>query len=161
MKEKHSEHATVAEPMPKGFHTITPYLVIKGADEWRQFAENAFDAETTFLLKHESGKDSGKIMHATTRIGDSNIMFSEIMENYPAISTMLYLYVDDVDSVYKQAVDAGAEVVREPRTEFYGDRAGCVKDKWNNTWWIATHVEDVDEEELKQRAEEFRKKNPK
>ncbi len=160
MKEKHSEHATVAEPMPKEFHSITPYLVIKGAEEWLEFVENAFDAETTFLLKHESGKDSGKVMHATTKIGDSNIMFSEVMENYPAISAMLYLYVDDVDSIYKQAVDAGAEPVREPVTEFYGDRSGCVRDKWNNTWWIATHIEDVEGEELERRAREFDKKKP-
>ena len=159
MKEKHSEHATVAEPIPQGFHSITPYLVMENAGAWLKFVEKAFDAETTFLLKHESGKDAGKVMHATTKIGDSNIMFSEVMENYPPVTTMLYLYVDDVDSIYKQAVNAGAVSVREPRTEFYGDRAGCVKDKWNNTWWIATHVEEVEGEELERRAREMEKKN--
>ena len=157
MKEKHSEHATLAQPVPKGFHSITPYLAIDGAEEWLEFAENAFDAQTTFLLKHESGKDAGKIMHATIKIGDSNIMFSEIMDNYPAVTAMLYLYVDDADRVYKQAIDAGAESIREPRNEFYGDRAGCVKDKWNNTWWIATQIEDVEGTELKKRAREFDK----
>jgi PhnB protein len=160
MKGKHSEQATLAQPIPKEFHSITPYLAMEGAEEWLEFAENAFDAKATFLLKHESGKDAGKIMHATLKIGDSNIMFSEIMENYPAVTAMLYLYVDDVDKVYQQALDAGAESVREVRTEFYGDRAGCVKDKWNNTWWIATHIEEVEEGELRKRAREFNEKNP-
>lgn len=161
MKEHNSEHATLAQPIPKGFHSITPYLCMKDAEEWLEFAKSAFDAEAPFLLKHESGKDAGKIMHATARIGDSNIMFSEIMENYPAVTAMLYVYVDDADKIYQQALDAGAETIREVRTEFYGDRAGCVKDKWNNTWWIATQVEQVEEGEIRKRAREFDKNHSK
>ena len=155
MKTKSSEQATVAQPVPKGFHTVTPYLVMKDAEEWMEFVEKAFDAETTFALKHESGKNAGKIMHASTKIGNSIIMFSEIMDNYPPMPAMLYLYVEDMDRIYQQALDAGAEEVRPPKTEFYGDRAGCVKDKWNNTWWIATHVEEVNDEEVRRRANEF------
>jgi len=160
MKEKHSEHATIAEPIPQGFHSITPFLVVNDAEEWLEFVENAFEGETTFLLKHESGKYKGKVMHATTKIGDSCIMLSEAMENYPATSTMLYLYVEDVDKVYDQALKAGATSIREPVNEFYGDRSAGVKDKWNNQWWIATHIEDVEGEELERRAREFDKKNP-
>jgi uncharacterized glyoxalase superfamily protein PhnB len=63
-----------------------------------------------------------------------------------------------MDAVYRKALQAGAVSVREPITEFYGDRAGAVKDKWNNQWWIATHVEDVDEEELRKREKEWREK---
>ena len=65
---------------------------------------------------------------------------------------MLYLYLEDADKVFKKAIEAKASAVREPITEFYGDRAGAVKDAWNNVWWIATHVEDVEEKELEKRA---------
>jgi PhnB protein len=160
MKEHNSEHATLAQPIPKGFHSITPFLVVKDAEKWLDFVEDAFDGETTFLLKHESGKDAGKVMHATTKIGDSCIMLAEAMDKFPASTAMLYLYVEDVDAVYKQALEAGAESMREPVNEFYGDRSAGVKDKWGNQWWIATHIEDVEGEELDKRAREFNQKNP-
>lgn len=155
MKERQTEHATVAQPIRQGFHSITPFIVVKDADQFLEFVEKAFDGETTFNLKHESGQYKGQVMHATTKIGDSCIMVTEAMENYPSNNAMLYLYVDDVDKQYAQALEAGAEAVREPLTEFYGDRSGCVKDKWGNQWWIATHVEDVEDGELEKRAREF------
>jgi PhnB protein len=156
MKGKHSEHATIAEPIPQGFHSITPFLVVNGAEKWLQFVEKAFDGETTFIIKHENGK----VMHATTKIGDSCIMLSDSGEKFPPVSSMLYLYVEDVDTVYEQAIKAGAESLRAPVNEFYGDRSAGVKDAWGNQWWIATHIEDVEGEDLERRAKEFDKKNP-
>lgn len=156
MKTKHNEQATVAEPIPRGFQTVTPFLVVKNAEKLLGFIEKAFDGETTMLMKHRGGK----VMHATSRIGDSTIMITDVSDNRPEIPAMLYLYVEDVDSVYEQALEAGGESLREPTNEFYGDRSAGVKDAWNNQWWIATHIEDVDGEELKRRADEFDKKNP-
>jgi PhnB protein len=156
MKEKHSAQATLSEPIPQGFHTITPFLVLKDSVKFLGFIEKAFGGETTFLLKHKSGK----LMHASARIGDSNIMLTDSDNKLPEAPAMLYLYVDDVDSVYQKALDAGAQSVREPVNEFYGDRSAGVKDKWGNQWWIATHVEEVDPDELERRAKQFDEDNP-
>jgi PhnB protein len=81
-------------------------------------------------------------------------MVSDTMEGMEPHTAMLYLYLEDADAVFKKAVGAKATSVQEPKTEFYGDRAGAVKDEWGNVWWIATHVEDVDPEELDRRVKE-------
>ena len=94
-------------------------------------------------------------MHAGVQIGDSQIMVTDSTEKYPAAGTRLYLYVDDVDETYKNAINAKGTSLREPTDEFYGDRSSGVKDSWGNEWWIATHVEDVDDEEMEKRAKEF------
>ena len=134
--------------VPEGFHTVTPYLVVDDAQGLMEFITNAFDGKVTFVMK----RDDKKIMHATMSIGNSTVMISDTMEGMEAQTSMLYLYLEDVDNVFKKAIEAKANLVREPITEFYGDRAGAVKDAWNNVWWIATHVEDVEEKELEKRA---------
>ena len=101
---------------------------------------------------------AGRIMHAELAIGDSVIMLGEAMPQWPAKSNSLYVYVEDVDTTYQRAIQAGATSVREPSNQFYGDRSGTVTDPFGNTWGIATHVEDVPPDELKKRAEEFQKK---
>lgn len=147
-------------PVPEGFHTITPYLVAENAQGLIDFIENAFGGRVTFISK----TDNGKISHATMSIGDSIVMISDAMEGMPPQPAMLYLYLEDVDAVFRKAVQAKAAAVRQPLTEFYGDRSGAVKDQWNNMWWIATHVEDVDDQELERRMkkvmEERKKKGP-
>ena len=117
--------------------------------------EKAFNGEVTSKMKG----DDGRIMHATVQIGDSIIMVSDVMKgmNEP-MPTMLYLYVDDVDAMYRQAIDANGTSIREPIDEFYGDRSAGVKDEWNNQWWVATHVEDMSDAEMERRKEEFLKK---
>lgn len=130
--------------------------MVKDAKKLLGFIENAFGGETITLLCHKNGK----VMHAAARIGDSIILTSDANDNYPEMNTMLYLYVEDVDRIYEQAIKAGAVSLREPKNEFYGDRSAGVKDAWNNQWWIATHLEDMDEEEIKRRAGEFEKNNP-
>jgi PhnB protein len=142
-----------ASYVPEGFHTVTPYLIVDGAEKLIEFTNKAFGAKLVFISK----TDDGKVMHATIQIGDSIVMVSDSMEGMPPLTTMQYLYVQDVDTVFENALSAEGESVREPRDEFYGDRAGAIKDRWNNTWWIATHFEDVDDEELKKRAEQVQK----
>jgi PhnB protein len=156
--EKTASKSKSVRAVPEGFSTVTPYLVVDEAAKLIEFIKNAFDGKVTFITH---GDDKEKIMHATVKIGDSTIMISDTMEDNKTQTSMLYLYLEDADAVYKKAIQAKATSVREPITEFYGDRAGAVKDSWGNTWWIATHVEDVSDEELKQRAAKFQREQKK
>jgi len=153
MKEKTMSRTKAVKPIPEGFHTVTPFLIVKDAAKLLEFVKKAFNGETTYIMKDPDGK----IMHATARIGDSIIMASDTNNRFPAMPCMLYLYMDDVDAIYNQAIKAGGQSLREPTNEFYGDRSAGIKDAWDNQWWIATHIEDVDEKEMKRRADEFRK----
>jgi PhnB protein len=147
-----------AKPIPDGFHTVTPYLVVDGAEKVIGFMQKAFGAEPT----HEPTlRPDGKIMHATLRIGDSMVMISDSSEHVKAMPAMLYLYVPNVDASYQKALKAGAISVMEPADQFYGDRSGGVKDAAGNSWFMGTHVEDVSPAELKKRSEEFFRKQSK
>jgi len=139
--------------VPEGLQAVTPYLVVDNAAKLIEFMKNAFDAKVSFV----ANRDDNKIMHATVSIGPSTIMIADTMEGMEPHTAMLYLYLEDADRVFKKAIDAKATSVQEPKTEFYGDRAGAVKDEWGNVWWIATHVEDVDPEELDKRMKEVLK----
>jgi PhnB protein len=139
--------------VPEGFHTVTPYLVVDNAAGLIDFIQKAFDGKQTFIHK----ADDDRIMHATVTIGDSTIMISDTMEGMPAQTAMLYLYLEDVDNVFRKAVKAKATSIHEPKNEFYGDRAGAVKDEWGNVWWISTHVEDVDPQELERRSKQVQR----
>ena len=150
-KSKNQKRKSV-KAIPEGMHTVTPFLVVDGANELIRFIEQSFDGKTTSIMKTKEGR----VMHAGVQIGDSQIMVSDSTEQYQAGSARLYLYVDDVDATYKQAINAKGVSLREPTDEFYGDRSSGVKDAWGNEWWIATHVEDVDDEEMEKRAKEFR-----
>lgn len=143
------QNASEVEPIPVGFHTVTPFLVVNGAEKLLDFMKTAFSAETIGLMKDPSGK----VMHASAKIGNSILMLSDANERMEAMPCMLYLYVEDVDRVFKQALHAGGQSLREPADEFYGDRSAGIKDAWNNQWWIATHIEDVSPEEINKRAE--------
>lgn len=138
---------------PEGFHTITPYLVVENADKLVEFIERVFDGKVTFKMETETGK----IGHGEMKIGDSNLMLAEASEEWGATKTLLHLYVEDVDAVYQKALDAGAESVKELQDQFYGDRSGAVRDSFGNIWGIATHFEDVSEEQLAERMTEFTK----
>jgi PhnB protein len=142
------------KPIPKGFHTVTPYLTVRDVDKVIQFLRQAFKAE----VSHEPIKrPDGKIMHAQVKIGDSCVMMGEESEQAKATASTLYLYVPDVDQVYQQAVKAGGKSVMEPADMFYGDRCGGVKDSSGNSWMVATHKEDIELPELQKRADEFMK----
>ena len=141
------------KPIPEGYHTLTPFLMVKGAAKNIEFIKNAFGAKEHSVHK----QPDGTIVHAELQLGDSLLMMSEATEKYSAMPTALYLYVEDVDSVYNKAIQAGGTSLREPTDEFYGDRSSGIKDPAGNQWWIATHIEDVSPEEMKKREEEFRK----
>lgn len=143
---------TKVNPVPEGFATITPFLVIDEALDFIRFLNNAFDAKVIYMMK----SDDGKVRHSTIRIGDSNIMISSGNPEFSSQNAMLHLYVGDTDALYKKAVEAGANSIREPEDQFYGDRSAGVKDDWGNTWWIATQVEKVSDEEMKRREKVFR-----
>jgi uncharacterized glyoxalase superfamily protein PhnB len=141
--------AAKVKPIPDGFHTITPYLIVDGAAKIIDFMQKAFDAK----LDHEATKrPDGSIMHATLRIGDSMLMISDTSEQARATTTMLYLYVPDVDATYQKALKAGGTSVMEPADQFYGDRSGGVKDPAGNQWFLGKHIEDVAPGELKKRT---------
>lgn len=136
-------------PIPEGYHTITPYLIVEGAEPFIDFLKEAFDAQVESIMKSEDGI----VRHSSVQIGDSHLMVSSSTEEYQPISCMLHLYVRDVDATYDQAIRAGGESLREPTDEFYGDRSAGIRDQWGNQWWMATHIEDVPEEELKKREQ--------
>ena len=141
------------KPIPEGCHTVTPYFVVEGAAELIDFVKQAFDGEEIMRMP---GPD-GRIGHAEMRIGSSMVMLADAGgENQPT-QTLIHLYVDDVDKVYQRALEAGATLEREPADQFYGDRSAGVRDRFGNQWYMATHVEDVPEDEMARRAEEWAK----
>jgi PhnB protein len=142
--------------IPEGYHTVTPYLIVEGADELLDFVREAFAADQRFRMD----APDGSVGHAEVTIGDSVVMLADASEQWPARPGSLHLYVEDCDGVYQRAVEAGATSLEEPNDKFYGDRSGCVRDPAGNVWWITTHVEDVPEEEMARRAEAWAAQQP-
>lgn len=139
------------DSVPDGYASITPSLVVDGAEQLIEFMEKAFGGEERLNMP----RDDGKVMHAEVRIGNSVVMVGDTMPEFPAVqNASLHLYVGDVDAVYRQALEAGATSVMEPTLMFYGDRTATVLDSWGTRWAIATHVEDVSEEEMMRRLAE-------
>lgn len=124
----------IGKSVPDGFHTVTPYLLVSNVPALLQFLKDAFGAEEIM----RSTLDDGNVNHAQARIGDSMVMMGQAQQEYPPMPVMLYLYIDDVDAVYAQALQAGGEAHREPRAEDYGDRTAAVRDAFGNQWWLAT-----------------------
>jgi PhnB protein len=134
------------KPIPEGNSTVTPYLIVPDVEELIRFLEAAFNGKERSRLV----SPSGQVMHAEVIVGDSIIMMGQSNEEFPPMPASLYLYVTDVDAIYQQALNAGGKSLREPEDQFYGDRSAGVEDRNGNHWWIATHVRDVSEEEIKQ-----------
>ena len=138
---------TTVRPIREGFHSITPYLFVQKADKMLDFLERAFDARQSI---HQLRPD-GTVMHTELRIGDSYIMMGESTSNFGPMPCSIYLYVEDCDAVYKKAIRAGGVSVMEPMDQPSGERYGGVKDPAGNIWWVATHIEDVSNEEAASR----------
>jgi PhnB protein len=132
---------------PEGYHTVTPYLIVDDAEAVIAFAREAFGAQQLFRMDNADGT----LMHGEILLGDSRIMMGQANEEYPAQPAVLYVYVENVDEVYRQAVAAGGTSVMEPEDQFWGDRNAGVRDGSGNQWWISTHVEDVPPEEIERR----------
>jgi uncharacterized glyoxalase superfamily protein PhnB len=139
---------STVKPIPEGYRTVTPYLVVEKAAEVTEFMKRAFGAQLTFQMKNADGS----IGHSELRVGDSMIMLGSAREQFKAMPAMIHLYVEDCDAVYAKAIEAGAKAVMPVTDQFYGDRSGGVQDVAGNYWWIATHVKDVSEEEMKRHA---------
>lgn len=140
-------------PIPAGFHTITPYIVIPGVSTVLNFIAKAFDAQE---IRRVSFPD-GTIMNVEVRIGNSMLMFAEARGEY-RMPGSIYMYVPDTDAVFLKAVQAGGEALMEPADQFYGDRNAAIIDPCGNYWWIATRVKEVTDEELQKGAAERMKK---
>jgi len=132
--------------IPNGYSTITPYLVVKDADDLIGFLTKAFNAAVTYRSKL-----NGVTNHAELQIGNSKLMLGRARDDAEINPAMLYIYTLDTDRLYKKALDHGATSVMEPANQFYGDRNAGVKDPQGNSWWLATHVEDVSPEEIERR----------
>jgi PhnB protein len=151
--------ASKVKPIPEGYHTVTPYLTVDGAGRAIDFYKQAFGAE---LLVRMDGPD-GKVGHAELQIGDSRIMLADEFPNMGGKSPQtlggspvaIMLYVEDVDTMYRQALAAGAKEDRPLQDQFYGDRMGSVMDPFGHKWFLGTHVEDVSPEEMKRRSAEM------
>ncbi len=141
--------AAAVRPIPEGYHTVTPYLVVPGVAKVIDFVKRAFEATEIGRFEHPNGG----VMHAEVKIGDSIVMMGEPHGDIEARPAVLHLYVEDVDTSYRRALEAGARSLREPADQFYGDRSAGVQDPAGNQWWLATHGEDVSVEEMRRRSD--------
>ena len=142
------------KPIPEGYHSVTPYLIVNSGTEALDYYKKAFSAVELFRMENE-----GKIGHAEIKIGDSPIMLADEQPGMGYVSPQalggtpvsLMIYVEDVDKIFKQAIDAGGVELRAVQDQFYGDRSGNLKDPFGHVWTVATHVEDVAPEEMSKR----------
>jgi PhnB protein len=143
------------KPIPDGYHSVTPYLIINGASDAIEFYKKAFGATELFRMP----APGGKIGHAEIKIGDSPIMLSDEHtemgyvgpETLGGTPVSIMIYVEDVDTVYNQAIAAGGKELKPLQDQFYGDRSGSLKDPYGHMWHVATHKEDVSPEEMDKR----------
>lgn len=147
-------------PIPKGFHTVTPCLMVRGADRAIEFYKKAFGAE---LLERMTGPDGTTVMHSQLRIGDSFIFLGDesagpgggSAEKAGGSCGAIHLYVEDADAAFDRAVEAGAKVRMPVADMFWGDRYGKVVDPFGVEWGLGTHKQDLTPEEIRKGAEEF------
>lgn len=148
--------AEKVKPVPEGYHTATPYLIVNDGAKALDYYKSAFGATEIMRM----AEPSGKIGHAEIKIGDSPIMLADEFPDMGAVSpktlggspVSLMIYVDDVDAVVKKAVAAGGELTREIENKFYGDRSGSLTDPFGHQWHVSTHIEDVPPDEMERRA---------
>src|SRR5713101_4582486 len=144
------------KPIPDGYHSVTPYLCAKGAAQAIEFYKKAFSAAERMRIV----QPDGRVGHAEIQIGDSVIM---LVDEFPEMdmrspqslggsAVSIYLYVEDADAMFNQAIAAGAKVKRPLADQFYGDRVGGIEDPFGHSWWISTHKEDLSPEEIEKRA---------
>jgi uncharacterized glyoxalase superfamily protein PhnB len=151
--------AKATQAIPRGYHTVTPSLVVAGAAKAIDFYKKALGAEEIMRFP---GPD-GTLMHAEIRVGDSVIMLGDEMpeqggrspKSYGGTPVSLFVYRDNVDAAWKRAVDAGAKEIMPLQDMFWGDRTGCLEDPFGHHWWLAQHVQDLTPEEIQRNAEAF------
>jgi PhnB protein len=144
--------------IPDGYHSVTPYLIVDGAEEAIRFYERAFGASEVLRLPM-----GDKIGHAEIRIGDSVVMLSDEWPDHGKLgpkarggaTSSLMIYLEDVDGAFDRALAAGATVERPVEDQFYGDRSGTVLDPFGHSWTLSTHMEDLSEEEIQRRMADW------
>jgi PhnB protein len=144
--------------IPEGYHTVTPYLIVDGAADAIRFYEQAFGATEVLRMPH-----GDRIAHAEIRIGDSHVMLADEWPDMGHLgpksrggpTSSLMIYVEDVDTLFRRALEAGATEDRAVADQFYGDRMGVLTDPFGHQWSLATHVRDVSPEEMKQAMSEM------
>lgn len=148
-------------PIPDGYHSVTPYITVRGGAKAIEFYKAAFGA--TEIMRF-SGPD-GSVAHAEIQIGNSRVMLADEMpafgnrgpESLGGASGGLCIYLPDVDSAFAKALAAGAKVFKPLQDQFYGDRSGTVTDPFGHVWTLATHIEDVSLDEMQRRCAELMK----
>src|SRR3954451_18476012 len=144
-----------AKPIPEGHHTLTPVLTVANGLDALDFYQRAFGAEVRVKLVM-----GGKLMHSELRMGDSIFCVNDPFEEFgiapptESVALPLLVYTEDVDALYDRAIAAGATELNRPADQFHGDRAGSLKDPFGHRWMLATHIEDMSEEEMQRRTEE-------
>lgn len=149
------------KPIPEGYSTLTPYLILDDANAAMAFYAKVFGAKELY----RTALPDGRIAHAEMQIGTSRVMLADAFpergirsaKDFGGTPVMLQMYVEDVDAVFKRAVDAGAKAERPVENQFYGDRSGSFTDPFGHSWNVSTHVEDVSEEEMEKRMKEHAK----
>jgi PhnB protein len=144
------------KPIPDGYHSVTPYLILRSASEAIAFYKRALGAAEVMRLNDPTGK----VHHAEISIGDSRIMLADEHPDIGALSAKtiggspvsIHVYVEDVDAAVDRAVTAGAKLIRPVADQFYGDRVGGIEDPFGYRWFIATHKEDLTIDEIRRRA---------
>jgi len=149
------------KPVQEGYHSITPYLVVQDAARALDFYQRVFGAKEIVRMNNPQGR----VGHAEIRIGDSILMLAEETPNsgvrcpqsLNGSTVSIFVYLEDVDSVFNKALSAGAQEVQRPADMFWGDRYGRLTDPFGHSWSLATHIEDVTPEEIGRRAQEAAK----
>jgi PhnB protein len=150
-----------ASPIPRGYHSVTPYLSVRNAAQALDFYKRAFGAEEVMRMNNPQGA----VSHAEIKIGDSIVMIAEEAsssglrspQSLGSSTVSIFLYLNDVDTTFKQAISAGAKEQQPLSNMFWGDRYGRLTDPFGHSWSLATHVEDVAPEEMQRRAQEAMK----
>lgn len=146
--------------LPKGYHVITPYLIVDDAKQAIRFYQDVFSAEMVMCME----KPGNKVGHAELRIGDSKFMLADEYpqmqilgpHSYQGTPVFIHLYLPNIDRIFEKALQAGAKEIRPVETMFYGDRTGMIEDPFGHRWSLATHVEDVSLDELRRRSQNYR-----
>ena len=146
----------MTKPIPDGYHSVTPYLIVNGAADALEYYKKAFGATELFRMP----APEGKIGHAEIKIGDSPIMLADECpemgykspQSLGGSPVSIMIYVDDVNMTFSQAVAAGGKEQRPVKDQFYGDRSGTLEDPFGHVWHVATHKEDIAPDEMERRA---------
>jgi uncharacterized glyoxalase superfamily protein PhnB len=131
-------------PIPNNYPRVIPYLIIKDVKKMQNFLKEVFNAE----ISETMSLPDGSVNHGEVKIGDSVIMMGKASDDYPPKPAMIYIYVVDVDAVFKKAISIGAKSIMEPADMFYGDRNGGFEDEQGISWWVGSHIKDVSKEEM-------------